>query len=122
MKTTQYVKIVIDVMNREGKYNNYKDKLNDYNNTMYISQQNVYPGTVYRLRGILLLCTCYEVDDKYNATIYFFTLLDNLIKKEISKRKINPLSLELYSTAESEENYKKMLSIYNANCSDYLKN
>ena len=122
MKTNQCVKIIIDVLDSVDRSNNYKDKLNDFDNTMYISQQNVYPGKVYRLRGILLLCTCYEIDDKYNATIYFFTLLDNLIKKEISKRNFNPLSLELYSTTESEENYKKMLSIYNTNCSDYMKN
>lgn len=113
MKTSQYIKVVIENTNNLTKTNE---------NKLYILKKNIYPGMLYRIRGLVLLCTCYEINENYEPIIYFFMLLEGRINNEISNRKIIPTSLSLISNIENELNYKKIVDFYNVNIiKSYLK-
>lgn len=113
MKSSEYTKIVIENTCNSTKTNE---------NVLYIFKNKIYPGMIYRIRCLLLLCTCYEVNEKYEPTIYFFILLEGKIKNAIYSKNIKPTILVLINNNENEINYKKIFQIYNAKINkSYLK-
>ena len=105
MKSTQYVKVVIENVGNLTKTNE---------NNLYVIKDKIYPGMIYRIRGLVLLCTCYEINEEYEPTMYFFMLLESNIKNVIYSKNINPTSLVLINNNENELNYRKIFKMYNA--------
>jgi len=113
MKSSEYTKIVIENADNLVKTNE---------NDLYIVKDKIYPGMIYRIRGLVLLCTCYEINEDFEPTMYFFMLLEGKIKNAIYSKNIKPNNLVLIKNNENEINYKKILQIYNANfMKSYLK-
>lgn len=113
MKSCQYIKAVI-----ENTCNFYKTNETE----LYIMREKIYPGMIYRIRGLLLLCTCYEINENYEPIMYFFMLLEGKIKNAIYSKNINPTNLVLINNNENEMNYKKIFQIYNEKINkSYLK-
>ena len=81
-------------------------------NELYILKSKIYPGKIYRIRNLVLLCTCYEVNEKYEPLMYFFILLEGKIKKAINSKNIRPINLVLINTEENENNYIKIYKFY----------
>jgi len=109
MKSSEYTKIVIENADNLVKTNE---------NDLYIVKDKIYPGMIYRIRGLVLLCTCYEINEDFEPTMYFFMLLEGKIENAIYSRNIKPKNLVLIKNKENEINYKKILQIYNA---DFMK-
>ena len=114
MKSSDYTKIIIENADNLTKTNE---------NELYILKSKIYPGKIYRIRNLVLLCTCYEVNEKYEPLMYFFVLLEGKIKNAINSRNINPINLVLIDNNTNEINYKKILKFYNSELikSSYLK-
>lgn len=109
MKSSDYTKIVIENTGNLVKTNE---------NDLYIIKDKIYPGMIYRIRGLVLLCTCYEINEDYEPIMYFFMLLEGKIENAIYSRNIKPKNLVLIDNNENEINYKKIFQIYNA---DFMK-
>lgn len=109
MKSSEYTKIVIE---------NVGDLVKTNENDLYIIKDKIYPGMIYRIRGLVLLCTCYEINEEYEPILYFFMLLEGKIKNAIYSRNIKPKNLVLINNNENEINYKKIFQMYNA---DFMK-
>ena len=101
MKTDKYTTIVIESQTKNIK-----------NNTLYVLKTKLYPGKVYKIRSLLLLCTCYEIDEYYNPIIYLCILLENDIKRELDLRNMFPPSLELINHNLNEINYKLIANMF----------
>ena len=110
MKSSQYSKVVI-----ENAYN--LTELNE--NDLYIVKDKIYPGMIYRIRGLVLLCTGYEINEEYEPIMYFFMLVEGKIKNAIYNKNIIPTNLVLINNNENEINYKKLFQMYNANLTKY---
>jgi hypothetical protein len=80
----------LDIINMDLK-KSIKIVIENNNNVMYVMQTNVCPGRVYIIKSLLLLCTCYEIDEDYNPTTYFFVLLHNNTKKQNINNIITPI-------------------------------
>ena len=104
MKSSQYIKVIIENAGNLTKNNE---------NNLYIIKDKIYPGMIYRIRGLILLCTCYEINEEYEPTIYFFMLLEGKIKNAIYNKNINPTNLLLINNNNNKINYKKIYQIYN---------
>ena len=109
MKSSEYTKIVIENADNLVKTNE---------NDLYVIKDKIYPGMIYRIRGLVLLCTCYEINEDYEPILYFFMLLEGKIKNAIYSRNIQPKNLVLINNNENEINYKKIFQIYNE---DFMK-
>lgn len=109
MKSSEYTKIVIENADNLVKTNE---------NDLYIIKDKIYPGMIYRIRGLVLLCTCYEINEEYEPIMYFFMLLEGKIKNAIYSRNIKSKNLVLINNNENEINYKKILQMYNE---DFMK-
>ena len=96
MKYEKYMKIVIT-----NKYKYEKNK----NNILYILKTELYPGKVYKLRTLLLLCTCYIFNDNYTPIVYLCILVDNNIKRELQLRNSFSPYLKLIRHKQNEINY-----------------
>lgn len=81
-------------------------------NELYILKKKIYPGQLYRIRNLVLLCSCYEVNEHYEPTTYFLLLLEGNIKKAINSKNIRPINLVLINTEENENNYIKTYKFY----------
>jgi hypothetical protein len=113
MKSSEYTKIVIENAGNLVKTNE---------NDLYIIKDKIYPGMIYRIRGLVLLCTCYEINEDFEPILYFFMLLEGKIKNAIYSKNINPNNLVLIKNIDNEINYKKILQIYNEeSMKSYLK-
>jgi len=113
MKSSEYTKIVIENAGNLVKTNE---------NDLYIIKDKIYPGMIYRIRGLVLLCTCYEINEECEPISYFFMLLEGKIKNAIYSKNINPKNLVLIKNIDNEINYKKILQIYNEeSMKSYLK-
>ena len=109
MESSDYTKIVIENAGNLAKRNE---------NDLYIMKDKIYPGMIYRIRGLVLLCTCYEINEDYEPIMYFFMLLEDKIEKTIYSRNIKPKNLVLIKNNENEINYKKIRQMYNE---DFIK-
>lgn len=113
MNHKEYIKIIIDddlnLHNDEKEYNKNIQNDNNYN-PLFILKKTLYPGKIYQLHELILLCTCYEIDENFNPTIYFLTILDNNIKSEIRKKNINLTKLELMDNIHTIDIFKKLIS------------
>lgn len=109
MKSSEYTKIVIENADNLVKTNE---------NDLYIMKDKIYPGMIYRIRGLVLLCTCYEINEDYDPIMYFFMLLEGKIENTIYSRNIKPKNLVLIKNNENEINYKKILQMHNE---DFMK-
>lgn len=105
MKSSQYIKIVIE---------NDGDLTKPNENNLYVVKDIIHPGMIYRIRELVILCTCYEINEEYEPTMYFFMLIEDKIKKVIYSKNIKPTNLELINNNENEINYKKIFQMYNA--------
>jgi len=103
MDSSEYTKIVIENTDNLVKANQ---------NVLFIIKDKIYPGMIYRIRGLVLLCTCYEINEEYEPIMYFFMLLEGKIKNAIYSKNIKPLNLVLIKNNENEINYKKIYQIY----------
>lgn len=106
MKSSEYTKIIIENAGNLVKRNE---------NDLYIIKDKIYPGMIYRISGLVLLCTCYEINEEYEPIIYFFMLLEGKIKNVIFTRNIKPVNLVLIKDKENEINYRNILKYYNKN-------
>ena len=109
MKSSDYTKIVIENTGNLVKTNE---------NDLYIIKDKIYPGMIYRIRGLVLLCTCYEINEDYEPIMYYFMQLEKKIKNAIYSRNIKPKNLVLINNNENENNKKKIFQMYNA---DFMK-
>lgn len=105
MRVSNYIKVCIENADKLSKTNE---------NNLYIFKKKIYPGNIYRIRGLVVLCTCYEVNEYYEPIMYFFMLLEGRTNIEISNKNITPTTLHLVSNIENEINYKKILKFYNS--------
>ena len=106
MKSSEYTKIFIENAGNLVKTNE---------NDLHIMKDKFYPGMIYRLRGLVLLCTCYEINEDYEPIMYFFMLLEGKIKNTIYSRNIKPANLVLINNNQNEINYKKIMKYYDQN-------
>ena len=113
MKSSQYIKVVIENTCNSTRTNKTE---------LYVMKHTIYPGMIYRIRGLVILCTCYEINEEYEPIMYFFILLKSKLKNAIYSKNINPTNLVLVNNNENEINYKKLFQIYNAEINkSYLK-
>lgn len=103
MKLSQYTKVVI-----ENTFNLAQTNENE----LYIIKDKILPGMIYRILGLVMLCTCYEINENQEPIIYFFILLEGKIKNAIYSKNINPTNLLLINNNENKINYKKIFEIY----------
>jgi hypothetical protein len=59
---------------------------------------------IYRIRKLIILCGCYEINEDYEPIMYLFILLEGKIKNAIYSRNINPTHLALINNNENEIN------------------
>lgn len=81
-------------------------------NELYVLKEKIYPGQLYRIRNLVLLCSCYEVNEHYEPMTYFLLLLEGKIQKTINSKNIYPKNLVLINTEENENNYIKTYKFY----------
>lgn len=113
MRVEKYVKIVIE--------NADKSISRDYNE-LFIKRDKIYPGQVYRLGLLMLLCTCYEIDDELNPVLYCFILLEDAFKRQILSTGVYIRNLTLIHHLKNDINYSKLLdNIDNNNLLKCLK-
>ena len=104
MKSSQYIKVFIENADNLKKTNEH---------ILFVIKELIYPGLLYRIRGLVLLCTSYEVNEQYEPVIYFFMLLKGNIKNVIQSKNITQTNLVLINNNENENNYKQLFRIYN---------
>ena len=104
MKSSQYIKVFIENADNLKKTNEH---------ILFVIKELIYPGLLYRIRGLVLLCTGYEVNEQYEPVMYFFMLLKGNIKNVIQSKNITQTNLVLINNNENENNYKQLFRIYN---------
>ena len=111
MKTDKYIKAIIETGCMECCcMEDYCMEIN-FSKELIINRDKIYPGNVYTINRLLLLCTCYQVDDSNNTSEYFFVILDDKIKNKIKIRNIKPTKLKLLKNILNINNYTQIIDM-----------
>lgn len=96
----EYIKLVVE-----------NDLLKEDGNILNVEPAKIRPGNLYVIDKLVLLCTCYEIDENNNALIYFFVKLEDKYIKQIAHKKIPTSVLSLLPTTTNKYTYSKMLQL-----------